>query len=388
VVELAAPLRRSLVRAVLAGSAAVTRRMLRTGSKDFRRIVIVAPLARNNGISSGARLQHAALRALGVDAELVDGTASLRRPWHRIPHEPGSAYIFHCGGPQTASLIAGVLPHAARAYRIGYWAWELPDPPRDWGGCDALLDEIWTPSSFAQASLRRMMQKPVAVAPHPVPAHMRRSRRPGDPFTVLAFADSRSSWARKNPLGALQAFRTAFAGSADARMILKLGGNARDMDAFEADCAGLLRGGNISVIRGHLEADELADLFRASDVLLSLHRAEGYGLPMHEAMGHGVPVVATGWSGNMDFMSAADSCLVPYRLVPVSDAAAIYGDSVWAEPDLDAAAAHLRRLAGDAECYDRLAAAAHRRALAATPRFPFLPVEPPETEAMASLATA
>ena len=42
--------------------------------------------------------------------------------------------MFHAGGPQTASLISSVLPHAANAYRIAYWAWELPDPPLDWVG--------------------------------------------------------------------------------------------------------------------------------------------------------------------------------------------------------------------------------------------------------------
>jgi hypothetical protein len=82
-------------------------------------------------------------------------------------------------------------------------------------------------------------------------------------------------------------------------------------------------------------------------------------------------VVATGWSGNVDFMDATDSCLVPYRLVPVDDVSAIYSGSRWAEPDLDAAAQALRQLADDPALYARLAAAAHRRAAGAIPRFPF-----------------
>jgi glycosyltransferase involved in cell wall biosynthesis len=104
---------------------------------------------------------------------------------------------------------------------------------------------------------------------------------------------------------------------------------------------------------------------------------------MAEAMAHGVPVVATGWSGNLGFMSATDSHLVPYTLVPVDDAYAIYGDSVWAEPDVNDAANALRHLAEQPEYYARLAEAAHRRARQAAPCFPFLqPDAAPRTPAV------
>jgi hypothetical protein len=88
-------------------------------------------------------------------------------------------------------------------------------------------------------------------------------------------------------------------------------------------------------------------------------------------MAYGVPVVATGWSGNLEFMEASDSCLVPYRLVQVSDRSAIYRNSTWAEPDLDVAAQALRRLADDPAHCVSVAAAAYRRASASSPRFPF-----------------
>jgi glycosyltransferase involved in cell wall biosynthesis len=366
-------LRRSVTEAYLASSAALTSRMLRgrSGARDFRRVIVVAALGRTNGITNGARLQFGALQELGVEAELIDATPALRNPLFRVPHRPGSAYVFHSGGPQTANLISSVLPHAAEAYRIGYWAWELPDPPPDWAGCERNVAEVWTPSSFSRASLARLLTCPVAVAPHHVPARPARQRDMTAPFTVLAMADSRSSWSRKNPEGAVRAFRTAFGNSPSARLVLKLAGREQERNALEAALGGQLGGGNLEIVRGHLDDAELAALYRNADVLLSLHRAEGWGLPMHEAMAHGVPVVATGWSGNLDFMDDSDSCLVPYRLVPVMDASAIYAGSTWAEPDTDAAAQALRRLADDPALYARVAAAAHRRASAATPRLPF-----------------
>lgn len=366
-------LRRSVTEAYLAGSAALACRLLRgrSGERDFRRVIVVAALGRGNGIANGARLQWAALRELGVEADLLDATPALRNPLFRIPHRPGSVYVFHSGGPQTANLISSVLPNVADAYRIGYWAWELPDPPPTWAGCERNVDEIWTPSSFSQASLARLVNCPVKVVPHYLPAHPARQRQATAPFTVLAMADSRSSWSRKNPEGAVRAFRTAFGSSPAARLVLKLGGRTQELGAVEGSLGDLLRGGNVEIVRGHLDEAELAALYRNADVLLSLHRAEGYGLPMNEAMAHGLPVVATGWSGNLDFMDESDSCLVPYRLVPVNDVSAIYSDSTWAEPDLDAAAQALRRLADDPSLYARLAAAAHRRASAAAPRLPF-----------------
>jgi glycosyltransferase involved in cell wall biosynthesis len=378
-------LRRSLTGTYLAGTAALTHRRLRghSGERDFQRVVVVAALGRTNGIASGARLQWAALRELGVDAELLDATPALRNPLLRIPHHPGSAYIFHSGGPQVANLIGGVLPHAARAYRVGYWAWELPDPPLDWLGCDRNVAEIWVPSAFSRASLIRLVCRPIEIVPHYISPRPARQRRENAPFTVLTMADSRSSWSRKNPEGALRAFRAAFGESPAARMVLKLSGRADELRAFEASLGDLLDSANVELVRGHLDDAELAALYRSADVLLSLHRAEGYGLPLNEAMAHGLPVIATGWSGNLDFMNASDSCLMPYRLVPVADSSAIYGGSCWAEPDLDAAAQALRRLADEPGFYSRVATAAHRRASAAMPRFPFpIPLDAARTGAM------
>lgn len=370
-----ASVKQLLTKPYLAVSALLTRCLLRGrgGERDFSRVVIVAPLGRNNGISTGARLQWAALRRLGVDAQLLDGAPGLRNPLFRVPHQPGSAYIFHADGLSTASQIRCVLPHAASAYRVGYWAWELPDPPLDWSGCERGLSEIWTPSVFSRDSLIRMVDKPVEVVPHFMPALPARQRRAGKPFVVLTMADTRSSLSRKNPEGALRAFRAAFGTSSAARLIIKLSGRAHEIRALEQSLSSLLGGGNVEVIRIRLDEAGLAALYDRTDALLSLHRAEGYGLPLAEAMARGLPVVATGWSGNLDFMSEADSCLVPCRLVPVNDASAIYGGSTWAEPDIDAAAHALRRLCLDEAYYARIAAAAHRRAGDAKPRFPFTP---------------
>src|SRR4051812_18161458 len=168
----------ALARTYLAGCAGLVRASLRdrSGPRSFERVRIVAALSRQNGIARGAVLQWRALRSIGIDVALVDATPALRNPFHRVEHSPGTAYILHCGGPQTASMLAAVLPHAAHAWRIAYWAWELPDPPPDWRGFDSLVSEIWTPSQFSRDSLLQLAGRPVRVAPHMVPIEKRRRR--------------------------------------------------------------------------------------------------------------------------------------------------------------------------------------------------------------------
>jgi hypothetical protein len=76
-------------------------------------------------------------------------------------------------------------------------------------------------------------------------------------------------------------------------------------------------------------------------------------------------VVATGWSGNLAFMTEQNSALVGYRLVPAMDDRGVYQipGAVWAEPDIEDAAWHLRLLAEDASARAALGAAGQKDAL-------------------------
>ena len=81
----------------------------------------------------------------------------------------------------------------------------------------------------------------------------------------------------------------------------------------------------------------------------SLHRAEGFGLGMAEAMKMGKPVIATDYSGNTDFTLPDNACLVGFSLIDVQPGENydLEGDSVWADPDVEEAAEHMRFLATD-----------------------------------------
>ncbi len=101
----------------------------------------------------------------------------------------------------------------------------------------------------------------------------------------------------------------------------------------------------IVVFDGFLEHEASVGLMMACDAFVSLHRSEGFGLGLAEAMYLGKPVIATGYSGNLDFMTPANSGLVRHRLVAVGPDDYLHGEGQrWAEPDTGHAAELMRRL--------------------------------------------
>ncbi|MGB8843225.1 MAG: mannosyltransferase, partial [Aliidongia sp.] len=247
---------------------------------------------------------------------------------------------------------------------IGYWAWELPELPPDWVAGLRFVHEIWVPSRFTAAAVARHTGLPVRVVPHPVPAASRRVRTPEvGPLTVLVAFDMRSGFARKNPLAAIAAFWAAFGADPAVRLIVKVSQASAYPPGWQALRAAAEGRATIELDDRLLDAAAMGDLVDAADIVLSLHRAEGFGLILAEAMRRGKVVVATGWSGNTDFLTPENSCPVALRLVPARDPQGGYDypDQHWAEPDVADAARYLRALR-DPALRRRLGAQAERDA--------------------------
>jgi glycosyltransferase involved in cell wall biosynthesis len=183
---------------------------------------------------------------------------------------------------------------------------------------------------------------------------------------VLVAFNLASSFVRKNPLSAIAAFRAAFGDRPDRILLLKV----LNPDHFPGDFAQLTAAvadqPNIRVETRLMPPGDRLALINAADIVLSLHRSEGLGLVPAEAMLLGKPVVATNWSGNLDFMDEGSAALVPARLVPAHDPRGVLqvAGAVWAEPDIATAAGHLRRLADDPDARTELGARGQRMARA------------------------
>jgi glycosyltransferase involved in cell wall biosynthesis len=325
-------------------------------------VVVAGEFTRASGLGEGARLMLLTLKRLGVPCWSLDIGHLL--PAHRddlpalFPIDPpaGAAIVLHVNSPLLPMVLLRLPRKLTQQHRIiGYWVWELPALPSDWRVGARFVHEAWVPSGFTAAAAESVLPGRVRIVPHavaaapPVPAPLARAAfgLPPDAVVVLTSGNLASSFARKNPLAAIAAFRAAFGARPDRVLVLKLG----NPDHFPADFAqvrsAVAGAPNIRLETRTLPTGESDALTAAADIVLSLHRSEGFGLVLAEAMLLGKPVVATGWSGNMEFMDETNSVPVPYRLIPARDPRGVYElpGAMWAEADIGAASAMLTRLA-------------------------------------------
>lgn len=330
----------------------------------------------NIGVARAAQILRAGLEAVEVPVHPMDCSPVLRPiPGPAQPRAAAPAagtMVFCVNPPQMVPLLSHFGPRICRGKRlVGYWWWELDRIPRAWLPWAALMDEIWVSSQFIHDTFSRSLPgKTVRYVPLPVPEPVPSTLGrvdfglPEQPFTVLVPFDLSSHWARKNPAGAIAAFRRAFPSAIDAQLVLKVSGTDQNPAQMEQLRALTAEMPNVRIIDRTLPPRDLAALVRCTDVLLSLHRAEGFGLFIAEAMWLGTAIVATGWSGVMDMLDADNALLVAFDKVAVQsgDYPSVPPGAQWAEPDIGHAADCLRLLAGDAGLRGRLRAKARERA--------------------------
>jgi glycosyltransferase involved in cell wall biosynthesis len=346
----------------------------------MKRVRYVGFLGEASGYGEAARSHLLALAGAGVDVAarsvLFSGPAAFDAPpdRRRFPKVARLVRPLRGGGP----VLVHTPPHSFRALRerrgihVGISAWEMESLPPSWRAPVAEMDAIWAPSRFCADAFAAATARPVTVIPHPVRPPAPGPRRfPGVPDDLFLFA-SVFEWSdRKNPEGLVRAFLDAFAGRRDVGLLLKIGlrfhvapaqvvASLRRLTAFTRPPVYALLGDEAAPAT-------LRQIYRRADAYVSLHRAEGFGLGMAEAMAAGKPVVATGWSGNLEYMDAQSAFLVEGRMVPVRQRLtwqALFGRGMrWVEPDHDAAVAALRSCADSAGDRQRRAAAGRARVL-------------------------
>ena len=238
----------------------------------------------------------------------------------------------------------------------GLWWWEVSAFPERWLRSFDYLDELWVGSHFVADALGAVSPVPVVRVPVPLaldpPAAIDRAALglPTDRFTFLFVYDYDSVAARKNPLGAIEAFARACPVGPEhgAALVLKCLASESHADAHQAVVDAAARHEHVHVIDTKLPAAEKNGLMAACDAYLSLHRSEGFGLTIAEAMLLGKPVIATDYSGPRDFLTAANGYPVDYTLVPIGPGNDPYpAEGEWAEPDLDHAATQIRAVLAD-----------------------------------------
>lgn len=238
---------------------------------------------------------------------------------------------------------------------VGVWWWELATFPPDFMAAFEHVDEVWVGSQFIADALAVVSPVPVLHVPLPLQWPDAAPLRPGeygwpDAYTFLFSYDYNSLFERKNPLAVIEAYRRAFAPDEGAALVLKSINHERHADLHARVVEAAADRPDIRIIDTYLAVKDKDRLMASGDCYVSLHRSEGFGLTMAEAMWHGKPVIATGYSGNLDFVDDRTGWLVDHEIVDVGDGSDPYpADAQWAQPDIEDAARKMRAAFEDPE---------------------------------------
>lgn len=337
---------------------------------------VVGPLRAESGVGEAARAVIAALDAVRIPViPVLPPEASVSRQGVRfravgVTDAAFPVTVLCLTAAETPGFASAVGPGFFRGrHTIGLWWWEVSRFPELLHPAFAHVDEVWAGSSHIAAALTAPgRDRDVPVTHIRVPVRRAPRRRIGraelgmpEGFVFLTVFGYYSSVARKNPGGAIEAFRRAFPHGSGASLVVKCIDEAAHPDEHAELLAAAATHPDVHVLPGYLRREEMDALIQQADAVVSLHRAEGFGFTPAEAMAQGKPVIATNYSGNLDYMTPENASLIPAALVPIGAHGGPYpSDGEWAEPDLDAAAAAMRRLAGDPDLARRLGERAAR----------------------------
>jgi GT2 family glycosyltransferase/glycosyltransferase involved in cell wall biosynthesis len=321
---------------------------------------VFGPFAAISGLGTAARGLLRALQTTGIPLDLHAFDVS--RGTARItPAERARAPRYRCNLllanadqiPQLISLYpAG---HFDDAYNIAVWAWELAAFRPDWHMSFAPLDEVWTNSQFELESIGAIAPVPMAKIRLPVEAHPANPTEardffgiPQDRLVFLVAFDVGSTSARKNPRMVIEAFREAFAIDENVFLVIKFHSTAME-PAITRQITRALRGAdNVLIVADQLSEPDMARLRAACDCFVSAHRSEGFGLNIAEFMALGKPVIATAYSGNLEFFDASVGYPIEYGLTEVqTQAASYFPHYIWADPSRDSLKAQFRAVYED-----------------------------------------
>jgi len=267
----------------------------------------------------------------------------------RLP-EHESLYFQACAPPDFDLMTCARI-------RVGRATFETDRLPEGWADRCLQMDEVWVSSTFnaevfaaSGVPSERIRILPIGIhagvfRPGVAPASLPHARG----FCFISVFDWHE---RKAPELLLEAFVREFGKNEDVCLLLKVSQNVdrsfsiedrliyfieRDLNCRIEDIPPII------LLRGALSEDEMAALYVAADCFVLPSRGEGWGIPYMEALACETPVIATRWSGQLDFLHDDNSDLIEIDgVIPVAADTnhEVFAGQCWAQPSLE----HLRQL--------------------------------------------
>jgi glycosyltransferase involved in cell wall biosynthesis len=239
-------------------------------------------------------------------------------------------------------------------HNIGWWPWELSVFPKAWQPhAFKLVDEVWASSTFLEDMYKRSTDKPVHLVPLAVSVdRLKKHPRkyyglPDKKYLFLYVFDFNSSVARKNPMAAVNAFKQAFPQTdKSVGLVLKtmnINPANPEWQDFLKECKADTR---IYVLTETMDRSDVLGLIDCCDAYVSLHRAEGFGRTIAEAILLKKPLIATNYSGSIDFFDKDSYCLIGFNECVLNNAdypwIELCDHAVWASAKIDEASEKLQ----------------------------------------------
>ncbi|HYE15134.1 MAG TPA: glycosyltransferase, partial [Pyrinomonadaceae bacterium] len=274
-------------------------------------------------------------------------------------------HLFHGIPPQWARMASGLRNV------IGMTVWETDSMPAQWRPALERCISVWLPCQYNVTVFGEALGSPVFKLPHALmpPAGPDCAARGAEALQGISPGDfvfySIFEWQeRKSPQAMLEAYMRAFADEQDVVLFIKAGPGAARAAAHDLEQARRATGSRARVeLRCEAWPDEsIESLHARGDCYVSLHRGEGWCYPLFEAAARGTPVVATNYSGPLEYLRPGENLLVRCEPSPVRQQYLYYHSGMrWAEPDISHAAELMRRAYTDRQSVRERAAAAAER---------------------------
>jgi hypothetical protein len=317
------------------------------------------------GMGEQMRSHLAAASAVHLDFGVLDifRYASRHDPAHdavigdrEVAQVPGGLRVFHINGDEVERVLAAFEAGGNDlndGINVIVPAWELPVYPQVWVEQLRRFDQVWALSGFIQSSLAAsgISSRLIGQSVQPAPGVLLPRRHFGireSAFVLLNFFDLTSYATRKNPEAVTALFDQIRAAHPfrDIQLVLKAKSGEQGAEAW-AEGFGRAHA-RVHMITQPLDTEGVRGLISACDCFVSLHRSEGFGRGLGEAMALGRLALGTGWSGNMDFMTAENALVVRHDMRRLQEGDyPHWQDQSWAEPDVDHAAALVEGILAD-----------------------------------------